>query len=262
MTRLVWLQYKITAVVVAAALLVVAVMLGVTGEHLLAVYRSMVGACQGSHDCSLADNAFQSTDNHLAQFLNYVVVVVPALIGLFWAAPLVSRELETGAFRLAWTQSVTRTRWLAVKLAAAGLAGMAVAGLVSLMVTWWWDPIAKVNLTLWANFDQRDVVPIGYAALGFMLGVTAGLIFRRTLPAMATSLVVFVAARLSADHWLRPLLLFRPSSSMLRSARAPSTASDKRTAPRRSCSQAARNFPTAGSIPSTSSTGPGSHSAR
>ena len=91
--------------------------------------------------------------------------------------------------------------------AAAGLAGMAVAGLVSLMVTWWWDPIAKVNLTLWANFDQRDVVPIGYAALGFMLGVTAGLIFRRTLPAMATSLVVFVAARLSADHWLRPLLL-------------------------------------------------------
>ena len=64
------------------------------------------------------------------QFLNYVVVVVPALIRLFWGAPLVSRELETGAFRLAWTQSVTRTRWLAVKLAAAGLAAMAVAGLV------------------------------------------------------------------------------------------------------------------------------------
>jgi ABC-type multidrug transport system ATPase subunit len=33
----------------------------------------------------------------------------PVLIGMFWGAPLVARELETGTFRLAWTQSVTRT---------------------------------------------------------------------------------------------------------------------------------------------------------
>jgi len=48
--------------------------------------------------------------------LGLVVLVVPALIGVFWGAPLIARELETGTFRLAWTQSVTRTRWLAVKL--------------------------------------------------------------------------------------------------------------------------------------------------
>ena len=53
--------------------------------------------------------------------------VVPALIGIFWGAPLVARELETGTFRLAWTQSVTRTRWLAVKLAVLGL-GSVIAG--------------------------------------------------------------------------------------------------------------------------------------
>ena len=35
---------------------------------------------------------------------------------MFWGAPLLAREFETGTFRLAWTQSVTRTRWLAVKL--------------------------------------------------------------------------------------------------------------------------------------------------
>ena len=42
--------------------------------------------------------------------------VAPALIGVFWGAPLVARELEAGTHRLVWTQSVTRTRWLATKL--------------------------------------------------------------------------------------------------------------------------------------------------
>jgi hypothetical protein len=58
----------------------------------------------------------------------------------------VARELETGTYRLAWTQSVTRTRWLAVKLGVVGLTSVAVAGLLSLMVTWWSSPIDRANL--------------------------------------------------------------------------------------------------------------------
>ena len=54
--------------------------------------------------------------------------VAPALIGIFWGAPLVTRELEAGTFRLAWNQSVTRARWMAVKLGLIGLAAMATAG--------------------------------------------------------------------------------------------------------------------------------------
>jgi hypothetical protein len=64
---------------------------------------------------------------------------------MFWGAPLIAREFETGGFRLAWTQGVTRTRWLAVKLGLTGLASMSVAGLLSLMVTWWSSPIAAVD---------------------------------------------------------------------------------------------------------------------
>ena len=46
--------------------------------------------------------------------------LAPALIGIFWGAPLIARELETGTYRLAWNQSVTRARWIAVKLAWSG----------------------------------------------------------------------------------------------------------------------------------------------
>src|SRR4051812_50063354 len=54
-----------------------------------------------------------------------VLAVAPALIGIFWGAPLVARELETGTYRLVWNQSVTRGRWLATKL---GLSVLAPAG--------------------------------------------------------------------------------------------------------------------------------------
>ena len=74
-----------------------------------------------------------------------LLYVTPGIIGVFWGAPLVTRELEAGTFRLAWNQGVTRTRWIAVKLAAVGLAAMAVSGLLSLAVTWWASPVDRAG---------------------------------------------------------------------------------------------------------------------
>src|ERR1035437_1263110 len=126
---------------------------------------------------------------------------------LFWGSPLVARELETGSFRLAWTQSVSRGHWLAVKLGLLCVASMLTAGLVSLMVTWWSSPFDKVNMTPFASFDHRDIVPVGYAALAFMLGVSAGAVIRRTLPAMAATLDAFVGLRMADWEWLRPFII-------------------------------------------------------
>ena len=88
------------------------------------------------------------TNKHrFLQHLSLVSLLVPALIGIFWGAPLVARELEAGTFRLAWTQSVTRTRWLAVKIALVGLASVLAAGLLSLLVTWWSSPLDRSQPT-------------------------------------------------------------------------------------------------------------------
>jgi hypothetical protein len=75
------------------------------------------------------------------------------------------------------------------------------------MVTWWSSPLDRVRMTPFTSFDQRSLVPVGYAAFAFVLGVTAGVLIRRTLPAMATALGGFVAARLVVAHWGRPHLL-------------------------------------------------------
>jgi len=140
-------------------------------------------------------------------WLSVLVIVLPGLLGIFCGAPLVASELESGTFRLAWTQDVSRLRWLALRLSVAGLAGMLAAGLASWLVTWWAGPLDRAGLDQFGSFDSRGIVPVGYAAFAFTLGVLAGILLRRTVPAMAATLVVFTAARLAFRLLARPRLL-------------------------------------------------------
>jgi ABC-type transport system involved in multi-copper enzyme maturation permease subunit len=205
MIRFASLQFRIQAAVAFAALAVMAVILALTGPHLVHLYNTTVATCGAHGNCSSATATFPSS-YRLLQDLGNVVIVVPAIIGVFWGAPPVARELETGTHRLVWTQSVTRTHWIAVKLGVVGLASMVVAGLFSLMVTWWSSPIDRVNVNQFPVFAERGIVPIGYAAFAFALGVTAGVVIRRTLPAMASALAGFVVARVVVTYAVRPNL--------------------------------------------------------
>jgi hypothetical protein len=57
----------------------------------------------------------------------------------------------------------------------------------------------------WLRF--RGIAPVGYAAFAFAVGVTAGLLIRRTLPAMAVTLAIVVAVTYAFPVWVRPRLL-------------------------------------------------------
>jgi len=206
-TRLTLRQFRTPAAVAAGALVVVAVVVAVTGPHLRQLYDTIAVSCRAQGNCPTAFNSFLNTDSSLRTWLGILVIVVPGLMGIFWGAPLVAREWETGTYRLAWTQSVTRGRWMAVKLGVIGVAATIVAGLLSLMVTMWASPLDAANMNVFGTFDQRDLVPIGYGAFAFALGVLAGVVIRRTLPAMATTVVAFVGARLAFTELLRPHLI-------------------------------------------------------
>jgi len=178
MIWLTWRQFRASAIVVVATLVAIVIALAATHP---------------------GGSGYLSQD-HLLKFFSTFLVGVPALIGAFWGAPLIATELESGTYRLVWTQSVSRARWLAVKLAVIGLASVATAGLLGA-----WSS-AAVNQDRFgsAMFAQRGIAPLGYAAFGLALGVTTGLLIRRTLPAMATTLVAFIAVRIIAQSWARP----------------------------------------------------------
>jgi hypothetical protein len=196
MIWLTWRQFRAQSVVAAGALALLAVVFVATGPQLAHLYGTTLATCQAQHDCQLALNVFQAKDNFLQDLARLLMAAAPALIGIFWGAPLIAHEVEAGTHRLAWTQSVTRLRWLAVKLGLAGLASMAAAGLLSLMVTWWSSSFDQAGMDRLdpSVFFERGIVPVGYAAFAFALGVTVGLLIRRTVAAMAVTLVIFTAA--------------------------------------------------------------------
>jgi hypothetical protein len=201
-----WRQFRAQATVGIAGLVVVGIVLAVTGPHLVNVYDTAVAACKASGGTSSAcNNPVLGTYGALQKATSVLVLAVPALLGMFWGAPLIAHELETGTFRLAWTQSVSRLRWLLVKLGLVGLASMLGAGLLSLMVTWWSSPIdeADPNRFSPSNFALHGFVPGGYAVFAFVLAATVGLLLRRTLPAMAVTLAGFIGARLAVTYWIR-----------------------------------------------------------
>lgn len=141
---------------------------------------------------------------------------MPALIGIFWGAPLVARELENGTHRLAWNQSVTRTRWLAAKLGVAALLTAVAVGTLTLAIAWWADPLDGIQSETRGSlpsrlapvaFAMRGIVPIGYAVFALVLGVTLGVLLRRSLPAMALTLAVYVAAQIAVPFLVRPHLV-------------------------------------------------------
>jgi ABC-type transport system involved in multi-copper enzyme maturation permease subunit len=123
--RLTLLQFRIQAITAAAVTAAFAVLLAVTGPHLASMYAADgLGSCHGSSCLSMATyfTGSLATGPYGVLFLlsTGIILLAPAVIGLFWGAPLIARELETGTAALAWNQSVTRTRWLALALALAG----------------------------------------------------------------------------------------------------------------------------------------------
>jgi hypothetical protein len=222
MTWFAWRQFRPQATAAVVALAAFAVLLAATGPHLAGLY-----ATSGVTGCHI-----DSCDRPASNFLGLLggidtvvymlgiagVILTPAVIGIFWGAPLIAREFETGTFRLAWTQTITRTRWLAVKLALTGLAAMAVTEGLALMFGWWAAPIgqaARVTSSPFPlgmgpfslpAFDAQGITPLGFAAFAFTLGVTAGVLIRRAVPAMAVALIIFAAIQIAMPLGIRPYL--------------------------------------------------------
>jgi ABC-type transport system involved in multi-copper enzyme maturation permease subunit len=219
MIWLTWRQFRLQALVIGAAVLAIGFALVLTGPDLLHSY-------QVNKSGFLSQLEFQQWNMRLYVVGMVAVYAAPPIIGAFWGAPMIARELEAGTHRLVWTQSISRTRWLLIKLAISGLSAVVITGLLSLAVTRWSDPIddavgsgAQTNSfmpRLWPSvFGARGIVPIGYTAFAFALGIAVGLIVRRSLIAVAITLAVVIAVQIFSPVLLRPHLVTPATTTMI-----------------------------------------------
>jgi hypothetical protein len=233
MIWLTWRQFRAQTIAAAAALAAFAILLATTAPGMSSMYNSSgLLTCHGAACPGLASQFLDQLSSGgqsvllvpgsvymILYFLSVLVILItPAIVGCFWGAPLIARELEAGTVRLIWNQSITRNRWLMVKLALIGAAAMAVTEAFSLIQAWWAAPIGKAvglggassifseTRFGWFVFPTHGITPLGYAAFGFALGVTAGLVIRRAIPAMAITLAIFAAVQFITPLWIRPHL--------------------------------------------------------
>jgi hypothetical protein len=150
--------------------------------------------------------------------LLFATMAIPLVFGLFWGAPLLAKEFEDGTHGLAWTQGVTRRRWLSRTVAWALLAAAVWGGVMAVLLTWWRGPanamaVPNIRLVL-GIFDIQGIVPVAYSVFAVALGIAAGAAFRRVLPAMATTFAVFTGVRFLIAEYARPHYL-TPASMLI-----------------------------------------------
>jgi hypothetical protein len=207
MTFLVWRLHRAHAIVAAVVILAVTALIVPSGIAIANSYHHAVTNCSVNHaDCGdIAFTVFGS-NGVFTSLVQDLAMAFPLVLGILWGAPLVPGEFEAGTTDFAWTQGATRRRWALANLGWALLVAVAWGGALAALFTWWRGPDNALDSPVkFIYFDVQGVAPIAYTVFAMALGVAAGAQFRRVVPAIMTTLVVFPAVRIVMALYFRPL---------------------------------------------------------
>jgi hypothetical protein len=210
MTWVSWRLQRTETLVVVGIFALLAALLVPTGIQMSNAYHhDGLAACLSSNPgptCGNALGAFRQRFQSLIDLANWFTLV-PGLIGVLLAAPFIF-DLEHGTYRLAWTQSITRGRWLFGKLGVSVLAAVLAAGALILLSAWWRAPSVHIDGRLDSgNYDSTGTVVFGYTLFALALAVAVGAIWRRAAASLAVAFVGYFALRVFVDFSLRDHLV-------------------------------------------------------
>ena len=216
-----WRQHRTALAGLAVFLGGFAVYLWLSGLPMHDAYATECG-----QPSSLACSAFTGRYGPTAILVSIFLQAVPALIGAFVGAPVLAREMESGTFQFAWTQGIGRSRWTLGKLVLLAVAVVAAAGAFSVLYSWYNQPFFAAGYAMPLStrvFDLGEVAFAAWTLAAFAIGVLAGMLIRRTVPAIAATLAVYAGLALTTalylrQHYMTPLLTSKlnlPSSAWI-----------------------------------------------
>ena len=227
-TRLAWVtwrQYRAALAGAVALLVVIAAYLAYMGWEIHRAYDSFT-AClpaslrgvpwAGAAACGPLERAFMSfygtgrgsvlSSGINAQVVPFLLLAVPVLVGAFVGGPVLARELESGTFRFAWTQGAGRVRLAAARLVPLAVVLTAAAYGLSALFSWYIGPFVQSGFTGRFPMQLFGTMGTDFAAwtlFSFALAAFAGVLLRRTVTAMAVSLVALTTADVATMLSLR-----------------------------------------------------------
>jgi hypothetical protein len=211
MTWVAWRLQRTETLITLGILALLAALLVPTGINMANAYHdsglgSCVTAVKGASGCDESIGEFQMRFEGLVHLTDWFTLV-PGLIGVLLAAPFIF-DLEHGTYRLAWTQSITRRRWLVGKLALPVAAAVVAAGVLILLLTWWRTPQVHLNGRLDnGTYDSEGTVAIGYTLFALGLALALGAVWRRAAASLTVAFVGYFVLRVFVDTWLRDKLV-------------------------------------------------------
>jgi hypothetical protein len=203
------LQRTETAVVIGILMLLAALLIPTGIQMANAYHNDGLSACRALNigpSCAQRVGQFQSRFQALTVLANWFTLV-PGLIGVLLAAPF-TLDLEHGTCRLAWTQGITRRRWLVGKLGVLLVTALVASGALVLLFAWWRSPQADLNGRLDTGiYDTAGIVVVGYTLFALGLALALGAIWRRAAASLTVAFVGYFAMRVFVDYWLRNRLV-------------------------------------------------------
>jgi hypothetical protein len=203
-----WRQYRLSAAGTAAFLGVLALYLLVMGLRIRSSYAA-AAACPptAGQGCHAALNLFNNDYHNVAEVTAAVLNAVPVLAGVFAGAPILARELDSGTFRFAWTQGAGRTRWALARLALPAVTVTAAAAAFSQLFGWFFYPFfaaGQAGSFAPQYFNLTGVAFAAWTLAAFAIGVLAGVLIRRVVPAIAAAMAACTGLLLVTVFYLRP----------------------------------------------------------
>ncbi|WP_326836584.1 ABC transporter permease subunit [Amycolatopsis rhabdoformis] len=206
-----WRQHRAVLLTSAFLLAAVAVPTFISGFAMHEEYRADgIAACVT--DPGTRAGCAQLVEQFAARYSEWGnrmvwVTVLPALVGVFVGAPLLAREFENGTWRFAFTQGVSRTRWLLTQLTVVGAASAVLALACSLLFSWWRQPLDTLGSRMRTAAFTVSPALVALTLFALALGVFAGVLLRRTVIAMGLTLAAYFLVHLPLEETVRPSYL-------------------------------------------------------
>jgi ABC-2 family transporter protein len=212
MNWFVWRQHRKQFLIFGILLAAFAAIIIPTGLNFWHTYQQTLTSCAqnpANPTCSdLPDNLFTSTFDQLILHLEPIaILVLPLIFGVFWGSSFLAKEYDEGTNKLAWTQSVSRRKWLTVKLAWMLIATAVLAAIFAGLSTWW----SKTPNTLFMyrfdslHFSVQGIAPVAYSLFSVAFGIMFGAWFRKTMVAIGLTFGLFIAiVFIAVPNFVRP----------------------------------------------------------
>ena len=209
MMWLTWRQHRLEGLMTLGVLAVLGVFLLLTGRAMANSFQQLglshcLGQAPPNSPCPNLIMAF-GTQYGVLQLFDILLIFLPLLLGALVGAPLVAREVEQHTHLLVWTQSITRSRWLTVKLVLVLGACLLASGALLAVLIWWYSPWVQLDGSFGTNaYDTSGPVWVAETGLSLALGILAGTLTGRVAHAIFLTIVLFVAFRVPVASFWRP----------------------------------------------------------